>query len=171
MEAEEFTNKLSKLKDVGIALSAHTLHGWQEQYNRMMRFYKRTIDATDDIDRLDFCFAFFQNCFHLKDWIPVMEQINKSDWNKKWEKFISKNTEMKICRDICNGTKHLKLDKPSIDKHFALFREYEPYHKLLGERPNEWKIYANGQKHSLSDLMKTCIKSWDDFIANELPAN
>ena len=167
-EIENFENNWRKLAEVKIAVSAHTLQGWKGQYGRMFRFYKRTMDSVDDLDRLDFALTFFQNCYHLKDWIPVMERIGKSDWNKKWEQFVSSNIEIKICRDICNGTKHLSITAPSIDKDFAIFREYNPFHRVLGTRSTEFTIYADGQKYSLPDLMFGCIKAWDYFIATEL---
>lgn len=165
---KEFNKALQKLSDSGVTFSAHTIEGWTGQYERMLRFYHRTINADNDIDKLDYALTFFQNCFHLKDWIPVIEQIDKLDWKKKWEKFISTNQEMKLCRDICNGSKHLKLTNPSINKYFALLLEYEPYNQRLGKSLTEWKLFTDGQKYSLIELMQACIRSWDNFIKTEL---
>jgi predicted nuclease of restriction endonuclease-like (RecB) superfamily len=84
---------------------------------------------------------------------------------------VSSNIEIKICKDICNGTKHLAISTPRIDKDFAIFRDYKPFHKALGMRSTELKIYADGQNYSLPDLMFRCIKAWDNFISTELASS
>jgi len=165
---DNIDKQIIHLADEKIAISAHNIEGWKGQYSRMIRYYERTINAVDDIDRLDFALTFFQNCFHLKEWIQIMGNIEEKDWEQKWKIFISNNDEMKICRDISNISKHLKLSqKPSIDKDIAIFREYDPFHEIGNGRENEWKIFVNGKKYSLPDLMISCINSWNRFIVTE----
>lgn len=86
-----------------------------EQLRRVERWYERfsKINAGQPHERdteflRDDVYALFQNCYHLKDWI-----IQDLFENKKTvvERFINDNIYMSVCADVCNGLKHLKLDR------------------------------------------------------------
>lgn len=50
--------------------------------------------------------SFFQNCYHLKDW------IKNDPCCATWpcvEAYINTNQDLQLCADICNAQKHLKL--------------------------------------------------------------
>lgn len=59
-----------------IGLSEHLNSGWRGQYLRVLRWHERvtrlgscdgeTITLATAFDEL---YAFFQNCFHLRDWL------------------------------------------------------------------------------------------------------
>jgi hypothetical protein len=49
--------------------SAHMTGGWQSQIWRVQRWWRRAVDAADPTDRLDILCAFFENAFHLRDWL------------------------------------------------------------------------------------------------------
>jgi len=91
---------------------------YQEQFERVMRWYGlfKNIDEGILHDRStdyyqDVVYAFFMNCYHLKDWIKNDPTVNLP--STKVEIFIKSNLCMKRCADICNGIKHLKLNKAS----------------------------------------------------------
>jgi hypothetical protein len=67
----------------------------------------------NDVEFQDMMWAFFQNCWHLKDW--VKNDPLASDTQKKGViDQAQASSTLGICRDLCNGTKHLGLDrKPS----------------------------------------------------------
>lgn len=52
---------------------------------------------------------FFQNCYHLKDWI-IHDDTNPIS-SKTVEADIERNLELKLCADLANRSKHLKLTK------------------------------------------------------------
>lgn len=146
---------LRKIVESGISFSAHSIHGWIDQFERMQRFKARALRASNETDSLDFSLAFFQSCYHLKDWIPVFENIPTNEWNRIWEDFIIKNVEIKYCRDLCNGTKHLDVKNPSIDPKFSISRKFEEdgtdEGKFLG-----WILNAGGNSIDLFELMDIC---------------
>lgn len=166
-DKEYYDKRLSILHDSKIHLSAHTIDGWQGQYALMMRYYERALETDDKTDELDFWIAFFQNCFYIKDWIVNEKRNEDSSLRKKLNEFINNNYEMQVCRDLCNGTKHLVISNESIDKHIAIFHEYNPWHKLDDSEKISWNAFVNGERRSMSSLAKSCIKHWNNFIRTE----
>ncbi len=92
-----------------------------EQFDRVKRCYEefklidqgRPHDHSSDFYQ-DQVYAFFQNCWHLKEWI-------KNDSDELYKELNGKihcDTHMLICRDICNGTKHLKLKNKKVAPQF-----------------------------------------------------
>jgi hypothetical protein len=59
----------------------------------------------------DEAYAFFQNCYHLKDWLKndptTAAAVNDI------EEFICRSQNLSLCADVCNGSKYLKLDSSS----------------------------------------------------------
>ena len=85
---------------------------------------RRHMTASDNY--IDDVYAFFQNCYHLKDWIkndPTLPSSIRSEV----EDYIDQTRALSICADLCNALKHLKLsgsrskENPSFgNKHYAL---------------------------------------------------
>jgi len=88
--------------------------GYRHQLDRVRRFLDRVEGPqANDVEFQDMMWAFFQNCWHMKDWVnhdpSALEAQKKSVIQKAHDSDV-----LKICRDLCNGTKHLGLDrKPS----------------------------------------------------------
>ena len=89
------------------------LSGWQEQYERILRSYGRLkeisggqLTASFDEAR-DALLHFFQDAYHLKDWIKNDPLVSKWDI----EEFISATGTLQLCADLCKATKHLDLQK------------------------------------------------------------
>ena len=59
----------------------------------------------------DEVYAFFLNCYHLKDWIKNDGAAGVSAQNRV-EAFINSSRPLKLCADICNAHKHLQLKSP-----------------------------------------------------------
>lgn len=91
---------------------------YPEQLNRVRRWYQRFQEISEG--RLhdkpsdfyqDEVYAYFMNCYHLKEWIKNDKGALPPEVNI--ERFISNDPHMALCADICNGNKHLKLsDRP-----------------------------------------------------------
>lgn len=73
------------------------------------------MNARTPADAEDYLYAFFQNCYHLRDWLLGTYSQDAID------DFLKSTLPMRICRDVANLTKHFALDW--IKGDVALFRE------------------------------------------------
>lgn len=111
----------------------------------------------------DYLYAFFQNCWHLCEWV----QKSKIVAGPKIKHLFDSHEELRLCRDICNGTKHMTITRPSVDSQFTTFREYDWLQPSMAEGPNsnqKLMVRAAGQKHDMFVLADQCMKIWDDFL-------
>jgi|SRR5271166_5153971 len=86
------------------------------QIKRVGRYYRKFKAINEGVlhdrpsDELeDKVYGFFQNCHHLKDWLkedPALASLGNV------EHFINQCSELRICADLCNATKHFRLTKP-----------------------------------------------------------
>jgi hypothetical protein len=82
-----------------------------EQYPRLQRFYKRVINGNRRTTRyLDDLWSFFQQCWHFKDWIKNDKNI-PIPVRKRVEDDVRKCRYLKICGNLANRSKHLRLTK------------------------------------------------------------
>jgi len=147
-------------------------------YNKVKKIKDPTNLFANDIlnkidESIDVIYAFFQNCYHLKDWIKNDDNLIISD--DFIEDYINKYESLSICADICNGTKHLRLNRTRSD----LMRTEGKY--LIVSRPvlssdeSDWEtstfIYfliesaSEGVIHlDVFDLATDCIQKWKHFI-------
>jgi hypothetical protein len=92
-------------------------------------------------DDWDVVYAFFINAYHLGDWMIVDGVATKEEWHR----FVSDHFELGLCRDLCNGVKHRRLNQPaSVDPSPWTRREYVPVAPDGGER---WHVQAGDEKH------------------------
>jgi hypothetical protein len=87
--------------------------GYRNQLDRARRFLDRMEhqpvdddDGMSDVDFQDMVWAFFQNCWHVKDWLlndPLVNQVIKDAVNDR----VHQSVVLKVCQEMCNGTKHL----------------------------------------------------------------
>lgn len=137
----------------------------QEQFERTKRWHARFKEINDGRDHnresdyyKDTVYAFFQNCWHLKDWIQNSDELGADKTNELVGWFHG-HTDMLICRDIANGSKHLLIKDPSIDKNISIGKSQ--YSLSLGGPPKIQVVYwIQTDKHgSLNafDLADTLI--------------
>lgn len=122
--------------------SPPTLHIYQEQLERVNRWYSRFKEI--DGGRIhnmpsdyyqDEVYTFFLNCYHLKDWIKNDPSVGSVA--NKVEAFINDTTELKLCADICNSHKHLKLDKSRSSENPMFGNRQFNLHLVLQKRRSE----------------------------------
>jgi len=148
-----------------------------EQFNRVKRWYERfaIIDGGRQHDQpsdnyQDEVYAFFVNCFHLKDWIKNDESVEVEA--KEIEEFVKNNKELNLCRDICHGIKHLKLTTPRSgqDPKFGL-REFN---LRLGKSPTtisvKYTIDTSSGPIDAFELATKCLQAWESFIQSNINA-
>lgn len=77
----------------------------QRSHRRLRGIASGQLMASSDEAR-DPLIHFFQDAYHLEDWIKN-ESISTDDV----EEFINETGPIRICADLCNGTKHLVLKR------------------------------------------------------------
>jgi len=147
---------------------------YQEQFDRLKRWYGRfekidqgrphTVASDYYIDEI---YAFFINCYHLKDWIQNDETVRLPQG--KIEHFVHQNECMRVCKDICNGIKHLKRKSYSGgDPEFGPRK----FSLDLGEPTTIIKVkYSIITKTGTIDafqLASECLQRWKEFIKRNI---
>lgn len=124
----------------------------------MMRWRDRLSETYggDDADAIyDFAYAFFQSCYHLRDWLVSDGAATENEMKT----LFTSSIELQLCRDICNATKHLQYDRPSIDPRPRIGREWDPWKKEW----HGWYLYAD-ERRPISELAHGCVAAWDKFL-------
>ncbi|MBS3136500.1 hypothetical protein J4401_06100 [Candidatus Woesearchaeota archaeon] len=173
------------LEDLGITVKPHL-----EQFARVNRWKERldkirfSNSPESNLDyHYDFIYAFFTNCYHLRDFLRHSKVIQTN----LVDDFFANNKEMQICRDICNESKHCILDTPSIGakipdtnkksaKGWAgvfLIREYDYFQNTLkNDNPIKnikYVVLADLEKYNVFELADKCCQLWSSFFeANNL---
>jgi hypothetical protein len=84
--------------------------GYRNQLDRARRFLARvqSLDPRRDVDYQDDVWAFFQNCWHIKDWLHHDYKVPQSIRDRVIAEAHASRI-LHVCRDMANGTKHRKL--------------------------------------------------------------
>ena len=148
---------------------------WRNQWNRALRWHARVQRIEEkskkhelDIGDMDVVLAFFQNCYHVRDWIAGC----KPEFKNKLADLFRNHFEMGACRDVCNGFKHKALTNPTHDKDFNLYCEYDYFEVISGSGNSPVKysaVFADGsdvKKFELFTLAATCVALWRRFLGD-----
>lgn len=144
------------------------------QLDRSRRYLKRLRDIYHEVpytpDTRDYyaddVFSFFIHCYHVRDWII---QLNKACVTRPdVDAFIDSHIELRICADLCNGTKHCTLTHKSrtvSQPHLAMksFCSKGTNDQMTSTRGKFW-IIADGHFHDALELAERCMALWDEFI-------
>jgi hypothetical protein len=148
---------------------------YQEQLDRVRRWYQRFKEISEGRphDRAsdyyqDDVYAFFMNCYHLKEWIkndPAHSPLGASV-----ETFISNNPDMALCADICNGIKHLTRNRNPRTAENPKFGNRK-FKVGVGTETTtiavEYTINTTSGPVNAFDLATRCLRAWDDYITND----
>ena len=137
--------------------------GWEAQLDRVRRWYRRASDVVDAADRYDFLYAFFENAFHLRDWLRDTGAASEGHL----ERFFAENADMCICRDLANSHKHYSLRNPSQPAPPSEAHEYAPGRGNLGSEIS-LVILSDGTKHDAFDLAGRILRAWEEFIVSHV---
>jgi len=146
-----------------------------EQYKRVQRWFKRFKEINNgrlhdrDTDFYeDDMYAFFMNCYHLKDWIkndPTSESLAN-----KVEGFINNTPSLKLCADICNGLKHLRRNRPTRSEENLRFGP-RLFKVGVGTRPTtiaiEYVVETSSGPIKAFDIAEECLNVWRQFLEIE----
>ena len=135
--------------------------GYRNQFDRIRRMLERIYASTDDEraftdDLLSFC----MHCTHLANWIEgdryvpsrskhiVAQALTTAKW-------------LPICRDIANGAKHVRFDKPKSRKR-AKSASVERTKRADQERVTLDAIFDDGQGNPVPGrtIALNCVNEW-----------
>jgi hypothetical protein len=132
--------------------SIESLFGWHSQYERMTRSYERLKND----ESLDALITLFLHCFSLCDWLTQSKALTKAFIHAE----INNDISMKLCRDICNRSKHLALDRSSsIDKNLSIVRFYRGRERSPGHM-----VLAGDHQKDLHDVASCCVEFWERVL-------
>ena len=135
-----------------------------EHWHRIERWRDRLRAVPDDdtTDFLDFSIVVLLHCFGMRDWLL------RSGMDEAQVSALFSSTELKVCRDLANGTKHLDVSHPSVDSHHEIVRAYRPWRRP-DESESELRVHAGGVSYSLRDLCWECVRQIGEFMVTLPP--
>jgi hypothetical protein len=137
--------------------------GWRSQWNRVQRWQERASNASTPVDRADFLYAFFENAFHLRDWLADTGAIDPA----ALETLFTENAALRLCRDLANSHKHYSLRRSSQPRPPSEVREYSPgTGNLAGDV--SLVVLSDGIKHDAFELAWRILRAWDAFLTEHV---
>ncbi|MCK9393226.1 MAG: hypothetical protein WCX30_01690 [Candidatus Paceibacterota bacterium] len=136
----------------------------ENQFLSLERSFQRLKDNYKKDPHIeDYVYSFFQDCFHFKNYVINSGLIDKNDVND----FIELNTDMKICRDICNGSKHCINNNPSIDRDIHKNINKRNYKIIKPITEEKHYCFIHGKNIPALDaleLAENCCLLWKTFL-------
>jgi hypothetical protein len=134
-----------------------------ERFRAISQGRKHDMESDNYLDEIH---AFFQNCYHLKDWIkndPAVAQTARD----AVETFINGSRPLRLCADICNAQKHFKLTTPRSAEAPKFGKKL--FKVGLGNaQPTtialEWTIEAGSGAVEAFDLATQCLTEWKNYL-------
>jgi hypothetical protein len=138
--------------------------GWQRQFARAERWRERAVDAlrNGDPDAEDFLYAFCQAAYHMRDWLLNSGAADR----QSLQDLMTRTSALKVCRDVCNGSKHFALDpRMTSTARIALMREYVAG-PGSGDRLRLIAVVGHDGSVNcceITALLDECLAAWRDF--------
>jgi hypothetical protein len=144
---------------------------WTEQWARIKRWFNlfsttnagRPHDRESDYYR-DEAYTFFQNAYHLKDWLKHDPAVSASVLDV--ETFVKDSQTLRLCADLCNGSKHLTLTAPKESADTKLGKQ--DFRLALGGNPPtisaKYEVESSGKTYDAFMLAQACIAEWESYL-------
>lgn len=162
----ERPSDLTKDKAMVRTIISQSGGGYRPQLDRTRRWLQRiTSQQMSDVDCQDFFFTFFQNCWHVTDWLRNDDLVDEARIKRVLDSAEASPT-LRICADLANGTKHFKISR-------NVRQGARPLHVNTTIIPGVSTvvdcIIDDGQGHSLSGLQFAinCIAEWETLLSAE----
>lgn len=152
------------------------MSAWRDQYDRVHRYLTRLQEIANGVEHVrssltykDDMLAFFQNCYHLKDWIRNDSALDPFT-RCAVECHVNANRELRLCADIANGTKHLVLTRRRSGESPQLGATR--YHLVtgdgLGAAPTtlsaDSDVDTETDRSTVIQLATKCMEQWDAYL-------
>jgi hypothetical protein len=139
------------------------LTGWRCQYDRMMRTYERVRQPVQSsVDHYDDLHHFFQDCWHLKDWIKndpaLAPRIHDAIEGKV------KGGPLDVVADLANAAKHLVRTKNDRTGAYGTSTDVNVY---FDGRPTEvvYRItLRDGSQITALQLATEAVAAWEVIL-------
>jgi hypothetical protein len=159
--------------------------GYKNQLERLKRYREKLNDySVNQLEYKDILWSFFQNAYHLKDWI---KNDGKISLKYDVENFINENKYIKITADLANRSKHLKLssirgnnsdcNKEGVNvfvRTIHLDKKYNIIDNLDSKSTCQYfYIIKNANDESFNHiyLADNILKEWTEFIDKHILEN
>jgi hypothetical protein len=161
------------------------LDRWRDQYDRAERWLSRIeqiaagigpeMTAGRNTDHfLDEVLAFFQSCFHLKDWLRNDPQSGVGV--KEVERYVASDQSLSLCGDVANGSKHLLLTTPRVGGGARVSAQHVDINVTDGvmgtaDRGTSFRaayVISDGQREfDALKVARDAMQAWDAFFSNK----
>ena len=147
--------------------------GYRHQLDRARRFLDRVLvgyEGLEDLNEVEFqdmMWAFFQNCWHVKDWLHH-DPLASTGQKTSAIALAHQSGALTICRDLCNGTKHLNLTNPGSGAGAS--HQYVDMNIVPGHGRFEIDcIFDDGYGNLMSGkrLAQDCIAEWERILGSQ----
>jgi len=154
-----------------------------EQLERAKRYLTRLHYAYEGIQESsaifsienpkDDCISFFMHCYHIKDWVQSLYCHTKEE-KQSVEDFINDHSELKICADLCNGSKHFQLRSiasyRSGEPQEVELREHKPITYITGSGGLEvhkckFNVESASASYDALELAEKCMELWSEYFS------
>ncbi len=144
--------------------------GYRDQLDRARRFLDHVVrpvdywrgDMPSEVDFQDIMWSFFQHCWHVKDWIKH-DPLASSTQKKAACDMAHQSPVLKICQELCNGTKHLLSGSGAshqyVDATFASGWGLVEMDCMIDD--------GHGKLISGKELARECIAEWERILASQ----
>ena len=141
-----------------------------EQWERVKRWWTRVREVSHGRSNVfyaefgeDEIFAFFLNCYHLKDWIK--NDHSSGHLKDLVEDYIEKSLALSICADLCNGLKHLQRDPKRIRKRAkfgpSIYKIVDADSATVAISST---IITESGNYDAYDIATRCLCDWERFF-------
>lgn len=111
--------------------------------------------------------SFFIHCHHLRDWV---HQLNRAgETSRDIDAFINAHHELKVCADLCNGSKHCRIERvrsgrqPHIVRKSWSVTTYTPEAGVPTTFKAQYHILANDKIYDALGLAEKCFELWSSY--------
>ena len=148
---------------------------WKTQFGRVQRALSKLEKAGNEYAydiHSDDVRSFFENCWHLKDWIGNDDALPQNT-RTAIVREADQTESLKFCADLANGSKHLKLNKYERKGAKLLYvKSFSTADAKTGEVLSEGPIgYIIFSKHgtpkpyTLVDFAKGAVQDWTALLS------
>jgi hypothetical protein len=140
-----------------------------ERYlQRMRKIYAGLPHAHEHADYYeDDVISFFIHCHHLRDWILQLNRVGET--SKGIDGFINAHHELKVCADLCNGSKHCHIERvrsgrqPHIAGKSWSVTTFTPEAGVRSTFKAKYHILANNKTYDALELAERCFELWSSY--------
>ena len=141
---------------------------WHEQWQRVLRWRNRLNQLSeardpDPDEAQDHVYAFFQNVWHLKDWLK--NDPGSGMRSEKVESFANGCHALKVAADLCNGSKHLTLTHPRANGARLAGRDIRAV--VGGGVSYRFRILVHESQRDAFELAQECVSEWESFLTQD----